>query len=108
MRNTQSFGLSSICVVFEIDKTGTVFLKLETKWKTTYLFGCWIRISSDEGLYLWLLGVLVYLNLFGIETVENSLGVKWIPRDFTRNIQSFDLGLICVVCDIDETQRIQY
>ena len=53
--------------------------------------------------HLWLLGALVYLNLFGIDTVENSWGLNWIHRDFTRNIQYFGLSLICVVFDIDDT-----
>ena len=61
-------------------------LKLATKWKTTYLLGCWLRISSGDGFHLWLLGALVYLNMFCIDTVENSWGVNWTPRDFTRNI----------------------
>ena len=34
--------------------------------------GSWLRIFSGDSLHLWMLGVLVYLNLFGIETVENS------------------------------------
>ena len=34
--------------------------------------------------------------------------VNWMPIDFTRNIPSFGLRSICVVCDIDETQRIQH
>ena len=77
-------------------------LKLSTKWKTTYLLGYWLNISFGDGLHLWLLGALVYLNFFGIDTVENVWGVNWLPRDFTRNIQSLGLSLICVVFDINK------
>ena len=72
------------------------------------LLGFWLRISSGDGLHLWLLGALVYLNLFGIDPFKKIWGVNWIPRDFTRNIKSFGSSSICVVCDIDETQRIQH
>ena len=84
-RNIQSFGSSLICVVCNINKTGTGALKLATKWKTTYLLGCWLRIFSGDSLNVWVLGALIYLTLFGIYTVENSWGVNWLPRDFTRN-----------------------
>ena len=74
--------------------------KLATKWNTSYLLGCWLSISSGDGLHLWLLGAQFYLTLFGIDTVENSWGVKWICRDLPRNIQSFGSSLIYVVYDI--------
>ena len=67
--------------------------------------GCWFLISSGGGLHLWLLGALVYLTLFGIYIIENIWGVNCIPREFTRNIQSFCLSSICVVCDIDKTGK---
>ena len=86
-RNIQYFGPSLICVVCDISNTGTRDLKLATKWKTTYLLGCWISISSGDVLHLWLWGALVYLTLFGIFTAENSWGVNWILIDFTRNIK---------------------
>ena len=35
--NIQSFGFSLICVVCNIDETGTRSLKLATKWNNTYL-----------------------------------------------------------------------
>ena len=104
-RNIQSFGSSSICVVCDINKTGTRALKLATNLNTNYLFGCWLCISSGDGLHLWLLGALVYLTLFGIDTVEISWCVNWITRHFTRNIQSFGSSLIYVVCNIDETGK---
>ena len=106
--NIQSFGLSLICVVCNIYKTGTIPLKLATKWKTTYLLGCWLSISSGDSLHLWLLSALFYLTLFVIDTLENSWGLNWIPRDFTINIQSFGSISIYVVCNIEETQRIQH
>ena len=87
----------------EIDKTGKRYLKLATKWKTSYLLGCWLRILSGNILNLWLLGVLVYLTLFGIYTVNNSWCVNWIYRYCTSNILYFGLSLICVVWDIDKT-----
>ena len=65
--------------------------------------GCWLRILSGDGLHLWLLGTLVYLTLFGIDTVENSSGVNWILRDFKSNIQSFGSISIYVVYNISET-----
>ena len=102
-RNIQSFGLSSICVVCNIDEIWMRALKIATKWKTTYLLGCWLRILSGDGFHLWLLGELDYLNFFGIDTVENSWVVNLIPRYFTRNIKSFGLSSICVVCNIIET-----
>ena len=95
-RNIQYFGSSSICVVCDINETGTRALKLATKWKTTYLWGCWLRIFSGDYLHLWLLVALVYLTLFGIDTNENSWGINWIPRYFTSNIQSFGSSSICV------------
>ena len=70
--------------------------------------GCWLCISSGDVLYLWLLGELVYLTLFVIDTVGNSWGVNRISRDFTRNIQSFGLSSICVVCNINKKQYIQH
>ena len=73
------------------------------KVKTNYLLGYWLIISFGDSFYLWMVGALVYLTLFGIYTVENSWGINWIPRDFTRNIQPFGSSSICVVCDIDET-----
>ena len=87
-------------MVCDINETGTRYLKLSTKWKTTYLLGCWLRILFGDGLHLWLLGALVYLTLFGINTVKNSWGVNLIPRDFRRNIQLF---WFYVFCDIDKT-----
>ena len=38
----------------DIEKTGTRALKLATKWKTTYLLGCWLSILSGAGLHLFL------------------------------------------------------
>ena len=73
------------------------------KVKTTRLLGCWLHILFDEGFQLWLLGTLVYLTLLGIETVDKSWGVNWIPRYFTRNMKSFGSSLIYVICDINET-----
>ena len=93
-------------MVSNIKETWTIALNLATKWNNSYLLGCWLLILSGDGLHLWLLGELVYLTLFGIDTVEDSWGVNWIYREFTRNIQSFGLSLICVVCDIDETGKI--
>ena len=107
-RNIQSFSLSSIYVVFDIDKTVTMALKLATSWKNTYLLGCWLHILSVGGLHLWLLSALVYLSFFRIYTIEKSCGVNWILRYFTRIIESFGLSLICVVWNINETQRIQH
>ena len=49
MSYMQSFGLSSIYLVCNIDKTETRSLKLVTKWNTTHLLGCWLHISSGEG-----------------------------------------------------------
>ena len=106
--NIISFGLISICVVCGINDTGTWALKLANSLNTAYLLGCWFRFSSGDGLHLWLLGAIVYLTLFGIDTVENSWGINWIPRDFPRNIQSFSLSSICVVCELYKTQRIQH
>ena len=50
-----------------------LILEASHKVNTTYLLGCWLRILSDDGLNLWLLGALVYLTLFGmtpLKTVE--------------------------------------
>ena len=77
--------------------------KLATNWNNSYLLSCWLCISSGNGLHLWLLGALVYLTLFGINTVENSWDVKWIHRYLTRNIKPFGLSSICVVCNINKT-----
>ena len=74
-----------------------------TKWKTAYLLVCWFHIYSGDCLHLWLLGTLVYLTVFGIYTDENSWGVHWTPRDFTRNIKSFGSSSIYVVCDTNKT-----
>ena len=63
-------------------------------------FGCWIHILSGDSVHSWLLGALLYLNLFGIDTVENSWGVTWITRDFKRKVQSFGSSSICGVCGI--------
>ena len=79
--NIQSFGSSLICDVCDIDNTGTRALKLATKWKTTYLFVCWLSFFSGDVFHLWLLGALVYLTLFGIYAGEISWGVHWIWRD---------------------------
>ena len=68
--------------------------------------GCWLRIFSGDGLHLWMLGALVYLTLFVIDSIENIWCVSWIPRDFTSNIQSFGLSSICVVCDNNEPWMI--
>ena len=77
--------------------------KLATKWKTSYLWGCWLRILSGDSFHVGLLGALVCLTLFGIDTVEKSWGVNWIYRDLPINIQFFGSSSICVVCNIDET-----
>ena len=74
--------------------TCQVTSKLDTRSNNYYL-----RISYVYGLHLWLLGALVYLTLFGIDTVENSLGVNWIYRDLPRNIQSFGSISVCVFCN---------
>ena len=68
--------------------TNSVTSKLATKWKTSYLLDFWLSIFSANGLQLWLLGTLVYLTLFGLDTVENSWGVNLIYRDVPRNIKS--------------------
>ena len=57
---------------------------------------------SGDGLHLSMLGALVYLTFFAKDTVENGLSVNSIYRDLPRNIQSFGLGFICVVCDINK------
>ena len=51
---------------------------------SSFLFHCWLGIAPVEGLHLWLLGALVYLILFVLDTVENSWGVDWIYRDLPR------------------------
>ena len=75
------------------------------KLNTTYLLGCWLRILFGDGFRLWLLVALVYLTFFGIDTVEKSWCVNWIPREFTRSIKSFGSSSICVVCNIDKTGK---
>ena len=77
--------------------------KLSTNWKTSYFLGCWLFMLSRDGFQLWLLGVLFYLSLFGIDTVKKSWGVNWIFRDLPRNTQFFDSSSICVVRKNDET-----
>ena len=79
-RNIQSFGLSLICVVCDIDETGKRALKLSSQWNTTHLWVVDFVFFSGKVLHLRLLGVLFYLTLFGIDTVENSWGVNWIHR----------------------------
>ena len=76
-------------MVCNIDETGTRYLKLAIKWKINYILGCWIRILSGDGLHLWMLGALVHLTLFGVDTILKQLRYNWIPRDFTSNIQFF-------------------
>ena len=104
-RSIQSFGSIYICVVCDIKNRGTRASKLGTQWKTNYLLGCWLCISSGDSLHLWLLVALVYITLFGIDTIENSWSVNWIYRDFRSNIQSSGSSLICVICNINETGK---
>ena len=90
---------SSKASVVVVDSTGQSL-------KEYLLLGCWLRIFSGDGFHLWLLGALVYITLFCIDTVENSWGVNLISRDFMRNIQSFGSRKIYVVCNIYETGTI--
>ena len=75
-------------------------------WKSFYLFGFWICISSGDSLHLWFSGALVYLTLFDIDTIENSWGVNWIYIDITKDIKSFGSILIFLFCDIEKTATI--
>ena len=57
-----------------------------------FLLHFWLGILSVEGLHLWLLDVMVYLTLFGLDTVENNWGVDWIYRDLpVKMVFCFDL-----------------
>ena len=102
-------GSSSIGVVWGIDITGKRALKIATEWKATYLLVCCLIILSGDSLHLWVLGTLVYLTLFGIDTVENSWDVNWIHKTFTRNIQFFYLQFLMYVLTlfvIDTAEKV--
>ena len=62
--------------------------------------GCWLRISSVEGVHRWLAGACVFLLRGVFDFAENSEGAFWIHRIW--KIQYFCSSLICVVCDINE------
>ena len=72
-RNILSFGLSSICVVSDIDKTGKRYLKLASQ----YILPTFVLLNSS---FVWCRFSLVTVgpaslpNLVGNDTVENSRG----------------------------------
>ena len=49
-----------------------------------FLLHFWLGILSVEGLHVWLLGSLVYLPLFGIETVEKKLRCRLNIQKLTK------------------------
>ena len=117
----QSCGLSYICAVCDINKTGTikrmmsacnvstcyVTSKLSTKLKTSKLLGCWLNILSGGGFYLWTLVTLVFLTLFCTDTFENVWGLCLIPRELMGNIQFFFFSSIYLICNIIKTRKRQ-
>ena len=55
--------------------------------------GCLLRFYPGDGLYLWLLGAVIYLTLLETESLK-TVEVQTEHLDYcTRNIQSFGLSL---------------
>ena len=65
--------------------------------------GCWLSIYYCDGLYLWLLGAVVYLTFLEAVPLKTVEVQNEYLDYFTRTIQSFGSSSICVVCDIDKT-----
>ena len=66
-------------------------------------FGFLLHISSGDELRKRMFGVLVYLNLFSIETIDNSWVLNWVYIDLPSYIKSFGSISIYVVSYIDKT-----
>ena len=102
-----------IILWFEFDLCGCLHWRdreesLEASQSVKYYLrlSCWLRFYYGDGLYLWLLGAVVYLTLLEtalLKTVE----VQTEYLDYcTSNIQSFGSSLVCVVSNIDETRKL--
>ena len=60
-------------------------LSITTKWKISYLFGCWLCISSCDVLHLWTLVHLVYLIWYKHrwKQLRCKLNVQRLSEEYT-------------------------
>ena len=100
---TEPLAPSHCCGWYLSSEPRKVPTKPSTKWNISFLFYCWLGISSVDGLHLWLLDTILYKSMIGLETVEKSWDVFIIYRDLLRKIQYF-----CLICVIGNLLRIRH